>query len=94
MEINISFIQVYAPTEDLDVQNKEEFYMKLSRIVEEAYNEGREIIIGGNLNATIGQDYEEPHGSMGPFGEEHNKNGNGNRLLEFYVVYRLLVEIA
>ena len=29
-----------------------------------------QIITGGEMNTRIGQDYEQSHGIMGPFGEE------------------------
>lgn len=57
LEIHVTSIQVYAPTEDSDVQSKEELYNELSRI-EKVYNEGRQIMIGGDLNNRIWQAYE------------------------------------
>ena len=34
LEIDITVIQVYAPTEESDVQGKEEFFMELNKIIE------------------------------------------------------------
>ena len=42
LEIIITFIQVYAPTKDFDVQSKEEFYLWLNRMVEKVMRVGKQ----------------------------------------------------
>lgn len=59
--MNNTFIQVYAPTEESDVQSNT-FYMMLNRKVGKVYNEIRQITFEGYLNSRISQDYENTHG--------------------------------
>ncbi|XP_039276219.1 uncharacterized protein LOC120349733 [Nilaparvata lugens] len=91
MKIRLTFVQVYAPTEDSSVQEKEEFHSTLNAVVEGIYHRGRQVIVGGDMNARIGNDWEHSHGVMGPFAGEQVKNSNGDRLLEFGVDNGLLI---
>lgn len=70
------------------MQTKEEFSMELSRTVEILYDEDRQIIIEGDLNARI----EHSHGLIGPFPGEQGTNDNGNSLSEFCVDNGLLID--
>ena len=65
--INIDVIQCYAPTNDSDEQDKEEFYSRLLTIIQDR-PERNIIIVMRDLNAKIGSDnrgYEEAMGQQG-----------------------------
>ncbi|XP_039291249.1 uncharacterized protein LOC120352957 [Nilaparvata lugens] len=91
LELKVTYVQVYAPTEDSNVQDKEEFYLSLNAVLEGVCSRGRQVIVGGDMNARIGNDCEHSHGVMGPYAGEQIKNSNGERLLEFGVDNNLLI---
>ena len=65
--INMDLIQCYAPTNDSDDQDKEEFYSRLLTIIQDR-PERNVIIVMGDFNAKIGSDnrgYEEIMGQQG-----------------------------
>lgn len=71
----ISFIQCYAPTEVAQVEEKQQFYEQLNRIVNNL-PKGDIIIIMGDMNAKIGSDNSNLEDIMGKHGlGEMNSNG-------------------
>ena len=71
---NIVMNQCYAPTVAAEEAEKEEFYMQLNEILRK---QKRDIIIlGGDLNAKVGQENEGLEHIMGRHGlGERNENG-------------------
>ena len=63
----MTIIQCYAPTEDADIEVKEEFYAKLQEQLSKVSN--RDIlIVMGDLNAKVGQDNTGVEKNMGKHG--------------------------
>jgi exonuclease III len=63
----MNIIQCYSPTNDSDVENKEQFYNRLQSILEKFPNRDINILMG-DLNAKIGSEntgYEEIMGQHG-----------------------------
>jgi len=50
---NVNIVGVYAPNDDADDKQKEEFYNKL-RLITDYISSRQEIVIIGDLNARIG----------------------------------------
>ena len=49
----ISILSCYAPTEDTDSSEKDDFYMSLQRVID-AVPKGDAPVIGGDMNAKLG----------------------------------------
>ena len=79
--LNINIIQCYAPTNDSEEEEKEDFYQRLQEVVQSF--SARDIIVTmGDMNAKIGRDntgYEEVMGRHG----EGEMNDNGERFANF-----------
>src|SRR3989442_15418800 len=74
--INILLVQIYAPNEDEDEEEKDRFYERLDKVVKE-YRKGREcVIVMGDFNGKVGENREED--TIGPFGVGV-RNDNGER---------------
>ena len=72
---NISIIQGYAPTNDAEPKEKEEFYDTLQSIIDKVPKKDL-VIIMGDFNAKIGRDNTGREQVMGRHGEgEINANG-------------------
>ncbi|KAL1396139.1 hypothetical protein pipiens_010724 [Culex pipiens pipiens] len=72
---NLTFVQVYAPTDAADLQEKEEFYSQLSGVVNEI-PKGDIRIYAGDFNAKIGSGNTDLERIMGPHGlGEMSENG-------------------
>jgi exonuclease III len=56
-EKKITLIQAYAPTEDAIVQEKEQFFDELQRQVDIAEEKERKVLLMGDLNGRMGNDY-------------------------------------
>lgn len=87
----LTIIQVYAPTEDAGIMDKEAFYSDLQRVIDRSRDKGRLVVLCGDFNARTGRDYRTSFGVMGPHGGEIVKNENGQRLIDFCVDNNLLV---
>jgi len=87
--LDITVIQVYAPTSYSSKENIEMFYGKLEQTTEELPKKDVKIIIG-DWNAKVGTDntgWEQVIGSHG-YGEH---NDRGDRLLEFSSKNKLFI---
>lgn len=86
--MNISIIQVYAPTSSYTDEEIEEFYDQLQNLVNDIPK--KDILITmGDWNAKVGQDaYQDWSGTVGRFGLGET-NDRGLRLLEFASTHRL-----
>ncbi|XP_039282924.1 craniofacial development protein 2-like [Nilaparvata lugens] len=90
LEEKISIIQVYGPTEDASVAEKDEFWLQLDRVTIEA-EETRKLVVMGDFNGRVGSDQQDGHGSMGKYGCETIRNNNGQRLIEYSAQHNLLI---
>ena len=88
--LNITIIQVYAPTTDYDDDAVETFYEELENIIKVTPKKDF-LVIQGDWNAKIGTDtYEHWGGTAGRFGLGET-NDRGLRLLDFAKSHKLTV---
>ena len=91
LEEDITVVQVYAPTDDSDILDKDAFYAQLQRIVDKENDEGRQVVIMGDFNGRTGDNMARSHGCMGLYGGEKITNENGKRLIEFCIENQMLI---
>ncbi|XP_062609155.1 craniofacial development protein 2-like [Saccostrea cucullata] len=87
--INTTLIQCYAPTNDSNDEDKDNFYSQLQAETEKTPRHDL-LIIMGDLNAKVGKDntdYERVMGNQGV----GNRNDNGERLVEFCAMNNLVI---
>lgn len=77
--INISIIQVYAPTERCTEDEIENFYITVNKAIEISH---RDYVVMGDLNAKIGKPRQEEHLIMKNNGYGV-RNSRGQRLIDF-----------
>jgi hypothetical protein len=87
----LTVVQVYAPTEDADIIEKEQLYLDLQRVADDARTDNRKLVIMGDMNGRNGQDQRVGHGSMGRYGGERIRNTNEERLIDFCINNGLLI---
>ena len=86
---NLTFIQVYAPTNVASVERKEEFYQLLSKTMDEV-NRSDVLIVMGDLNAKVGSDNTGREIIMGKHGVG-KMNENGELFADFCLNYDLVI---
>ncbi|XP_022194320.1 craniofacial development protein 2-like [Nilaparvata lugens] len=91
LETLITLIQVYAPTEDADLLEKEVFYAELQKQIDANESIGRRAIVMGDLNGRVGQDNYTNKGILGPYGGEEVVNTNGEKILDLCALNNLIV---
>ena len=79
--VKLAIIHVYAPTNDVDKQTKEEFYGKLQEVAEQVHKHDMLIIIG-DMNVKVGNLVNRLGRVIGRHGLGM-VNDNGERLKEF-----------
>lgn len=77
-----SIIQVYAPTDDSSINDKNQFYEDLQKTIDYIRYKNRKIIIMGDWNGRIGNDNDNAFGVLGLWGGETVRNDSGNRLID------------
>lgn len=78
---NYTLINVHAPTEEKQFEDKDIFYEKLVRVYDEAPNHDIKIILG-DLNAKIGREHiYRP--TIGKYSLHEISNDNGSRVIDF-----------
>ena len=77
--VNMTVLQVYAPTSTAEDGDMEEFYEKVQHVVDEKPR-GDVLYVIGDWNAKVGQD--ETNGTTGRFGQGV-RNERGDQLVEF-----------
>lgn len=86
--INMLVAQIYAPCEDADEEEKDQFYERLDQVIQE-YKKGREcLVVMGDFNGKVGNDKEED--TIGPFGVGV-RNDNGERIVNLSKRHNLFV---
>ena len=85
----ITYISVYAPTDDSSQKIKDGFYKKLQNVVDKTPR-GEKLVILGDLNARVGNNNDGWKEVLGTHGEV-TRNGNGKRLLEFCMANDTLI---
>ena len=91
--IKISAISAYAPTETYADSTKENFFNVLHKAVKKVKKEhpSFKILIGADMNATIGTDSFGSWSHLGPNNDELPTNDNGTRLLNFSQECKLFI---
>ena len=81
--IKISAISAYAPTELYADSTKDNFFNKLNQAIQKVKRDfpGFKILVGADMNATIGEDSFGPWDFLGPNNDQRETNDNGTRLL-------------
>ena len=75
-----TFIQVYAPTEDSEEEEKDRFYTSLEDVLATVKKDDR-LVLMGDMNGRVGRDAETWGEVIGRHGEEtQNDNGMGDFL--------------
>ncbi|XP_039290252.1 craniofacial development protein 2-like [Nilaparvata lugens] len=91
MEETVTVIQVYAPTEDYDIADKEAFYEELQKEMDKARDRSRHVIIMGDWNGRIGSEVNRGQGCMGRFAGDRILNDNGERIIDFCLENNLMI---
>src|SRR6266536_4583295 len=87
--LNLSVIQIYAPTSDSTEEDNEEFYEKLENTLKELHRKDIKVTTG-DWNAKIGKDYKGWEDIMQRYGYGE-RNERGERLLEFAAKHGILI---
>ncbi len=87
--LNINIIQVYAPTNDAPVEEKDDFYTRLQEVVDKLPLRDVNVVMG-DLNAKVGCDNSSLEHIMGKHGVGE-VNDNGERLQDFCAFNRLVI---
>src|SRR5688572_20449866 len=86
--MNVLIVQIYAPCEDEEEEEKDQFYEALDQTLKE-YKKGREcLVVMGDFNGKVGNGREE--NIIGPYGLG-TRNENGERLISFCKKHNLFV---
>ena len=85
--INISVVVAYAPTEDAEGGEKDEFYHQLSGVFDKLPGHDAKPLLGDfKFNARIGRDNSTWSGVINKESFHDYSNENGKRLLEFCTI--------
>lgn len=85
----LTFIVVYAPTEDKDAATKEEFYSLLDSVVSGCRRRDTLVVLG-DFNAVVGKSSVGHNACLGPEGYG-TRNDKGGRLFDFAKSFNLLI---
>ena len=80
--IKTTIIQVYAPTNDADTDEKDRFYELLQQVYDRTPRHDI-IITMGDWNAKLGHQMEGENGVVGKHGLGNDRSDNGERFIEF-----------
>ena len=81
--IKISAFCAYAPTEEYADSSKDRFFNTLNKAIQKVKREhpSFKVLVGADMNATIGTDSFGSWSFLGPNNDELTTNNNGSRLL-------------
>ena len=85
----MTICQVYAPTADSSDEELDNFYSQLQLSVDGTPT-GDMLIVMGDFNAKVGQQWEDGEGMVGKFGMG-DRNGRGDRLVAFCTINGLYI---
>ncbi|KAL7726621.1 hypothetical protein ACLKA6_010486 [Drosophila palustris] len=86
---HITIVQCYAPTEDAQIDDKDEFYATLTATLDNT-NRGDIVILMGDFNAKIGSNNTGLETLMGKHGSG-TRNNNGDRLTDLCQTFQLVI---
>lgn len=78
--IKMAIIQVYAPTNEAEDQEKDDFYKQLQKIVDKVHCHDMLLVVG-DWNAIVGEKQVEEKGIVGAFGMAGERSDNGERMV-------------
>ena len=78
----VSIVQIYAPTDTADEEEKEEFYGQLQDTLDEIPTYDVKLLIG-DFNAQISSDQRGLNSVVGPWGTARETSDNGDRMSTF-----------
>ena len=87
--IKLTVIQIYAPTNDAEEENKEEFYQQLQSEISNTPTHDM-LVVMGDANAKVGSQDELWRGTIGKFGIGE-MNENGERFAELCAINNLAI---
>lgn len=85
----LTFVQCYAPTETSFTDEKEDFHLKLTAVLETIPKGDIKILIG-DLNAKVGSNNQNLERVMGKYGIGE-RNANGNLFVQLCSDYNLVI---
>ena len=88
-QLNTTTIQIYAPTNEADPEDKEEFYEQLSKITEKVPRQDL-LIVMGDANAKVGRENVGIEDAMGKEGLG-DRNENGDLFIAFCAQNELVI---
>lgn len=88
--IRTTVIQVYAPTEEANDAEKDEFYDVLQTVIDEIPRHDLKIVIG-DMNAQFSHDHQGFEDITGPFASSKCLSDNGEQLMSFCIYNNLCV---
>jgi exonuclease III len=82
-----SIIQIYAPHEEKEDEEKDQFYEQLSETMQERQGN---VIVMGDFNSQLGEQQPHENKTIGKF-SYGKRNNNGERLLNFAIEHNLSI---
>ena len=87
--MKLSIIQVYVPTNEANVEDKDNFYEQLQTVVDSVHKHDI-LLVMGDLNAKVGEDNEGYENIIGSHGVGE-RNDKGERLVDFCGLNNLVI---
>ena len=87
--VKLLIIQVYAPTNEANIEDKDNFYEQLQTVVDSVHKHDI-LLVMGDLNAKVGEDNEGYENIIGSHGVGE-RSDNGERLVDFCGLNNLVI---
>ena len=88
--IKTSIIQVYAPTNEAEVEAKDDFYDQLQKVTDSVPKHDI-LVLMGDWNAKVEQRQVVEEGVMGKEALKSVRNDNGERFVDFFATNSLVI---